>query len=226
MDGNLEKRSNVRAGITCEARIRGTDGRGQAFDIRCESVDYSRDGLGLLVDAAVVSTGAVVSVELPRRLSADAVVQWVGFDVSRKKARLGMRLIEPRTSFPFRVAGCTLILLAALSQAAAGKSRWGFLHPSPPARCKVGTQQMKMVIDTALAQPEMITDEEKAFVRTQHEQLSCDDYTRLFEQTSYYRSPGKREAMMKWHWEFFHSHVDDGHEAAAPGSETTLSGGR
>ncbi len=79
---------------------------------------------------------------------------------------------------------------------------------------------MRMVIDSAIAQREMITDAEKAFVRVQHEQHSCNEYTRLFEQTNYYRSPGKREAMTKWHWEVYHSHTENSWEAAAPVSET------
>ncbi len=69
---------------------------------------------------------------------------------------------------------------------------------------------MKRIIDSALAQAAMITDGEKAFVRLQHQQLSCGDYTRLFEQSNYYKSPGKREAMTKWHWEVYHSHGDSG----------------
>ncbi len=190
--------------------MRGTDRRGNAFDVSCESVDYSQKGLGLVVDQDLFSPGALVSVELPRRLAADAVVQWVGFDSCHNKARLGVRLVHARTSLQFKIAGCTLLLLAALSQVAAGKSRWGFFQPSSQARCRVGAQQMKTIIDSALAQPALITDAEKSFVRTQHEQLSCGDYTRLFEQTNYYKSPGKREAVMKWHWEVYHSHGETG----------------
>jgi hypothetical protein len=64
---------------------------------------------------------------------------------------------------------------------------------------------MRGVIDEALSRQNMITDSEKEFVRAQHEQLSCEEYTRLFEKSAYYRSPGKRGAIAKWHWETYHS---------------------
>ena len=64
---------------------------------------------------------------------------------------------------------------------------------------------MRTIIDVALSMPNMITDSDKEFVRMQHDQLSCHEYTRLFEQSTYYKSPGKREALAKWHWESFHS---------------------
>jgi hypothetical protein len=56
----------------------------------------------------------------------------------------------------------------------------------------------------------MITETEKTFVRLQHEHMSCGDYTKLFEQTNYYKSPGKREAMIKWHWDTYHAHEESG----------------
>ncbi len=123
-------------------------------------------------------------------------------------------------SLGIRIASCFLISVAVLSHGAVGKNRSGLTQPPAPARCKLGAQQMRMVIDSAMAQREMITDAEKAFVRVQHEQLSCNEYTRLFERTNYYRSSGKREAMTKWHWEVYHSHTENSWEAAAPVSET------
>ena len=212
MSPKLEKRSNVRAGLTGEARVRGTDRRGRSFYVGGQSVDYSRNGLGLIVNRNVVSPGAVVSVELPGRLSGRAIVQWIAVDAGGKKARIGIRLINPWFSLRFRIFSFVLILMAALSQGAAGKTRLGFIQPSSPARCKVGAQQMMKVIDAVLAQPQMITDAEKEFVRVQHGQLSCHDYTRLFEQSNYYKSPGKREAMMKWHWEVYNSHGESSAE--------------
>jgi hypothetical protein len=68
-------------------------------------------------------------------------------------------------------------------------------------------ERMRNVIDVAFAKPNMITDGEKEFVRMRHDQFSCEEYTRVFENSSYYKSPGKREAMARWHWETFHSRV-------------------
>jgi hypothetical protein len=89
----------------------------------------------------------------------------------------------------------------------------------------MGPEQMRSVIDEALSSPNTITDSEKEFVRKQHEQLSCEEYTRLFEQSTYYKSPGKRMAIAKWHWETFHARgaysrgvVGQGADAAADAS--------
>ncbi len=226
MSEKTEKRRHIRTSLACEARLIGTDSRGRAFFVGGQSVDYSRNGLGLVVNRNVVSAGALVSVELPRRLNACAVVQWVAVDAARKKVRLGVRLVNPRSSLRFRILSCVLILWAALSQAAAGKTRWGFVQPSTPARCKVGAQQMMKVIDAVLTQPQMITEAEKEFVRVQHEHLSCNDYTRLFEQSNYFKSPGKREAMIKWHRDVYHSHGESSAERTRPGAETPLTDGR
>lgn len=227
MSPKTEKRRNVRAALTGEARISGTDSRGRAFFVGAQSVDYSRNGLGLIVNRNVVSPGTAVAVELPRRLSAQAIVQWVAAEGRGKKARIGIRLVNPRSSLRFRIFSCMLILLAGLSQAAAaGKTRWGFTQPSTTARCKVGAQQMMRVIDAVLAQQQMITEAEKEFVRVQHEHLSCSDYTRLFEQSNYYKSPGKRDAMIKWHREVYHSQSESGAERTPQGAEAPLTDGR
>ncbi len=226
MSPKIEKRGNVRTGLAGEARVSGTDSRGRSFYVGGQSVDFSRNGLGLIVNRNIISPGAEVSVELPRRLSARAIVQWVAVEPRGKKARIGIRLINPRSSLRFRILSCVLILWAALSQAAAGKTRWGFVQPSTPARCKVGAQQMMKVIGAVLTQPQMITEAEKEFVRVQHEHLSCSEYTRLFEQSNYFKSPGKREAMIKWHREVYHSQGENGPEHTPQGTEIPPTGNR
>lgn len=222
----LEGRSNVRANLRTGACLRGTDKWGKPFDIQCESTDYSRKGMGLILDRVTLARGAVVSIEFPKRLKASAVVQWVQFDSALNRERVGVRLVNPRTSLSFKIAACILISMAVLSEAAAAKPRWSFVQPSSAVRCNVGAQEMRKVIDIALAQPGMITEAEKAFVREQHERRSCEDYTRLFEETNYYKSAGKREAMTKWHWETYHSHNEDGRGTAAQGAEASQSGGQ
>jgi len=152
------------------------------------------------------------------------VVQWVRYEATSKRVRMGVHLVNPRTSMQFRIAASIMLTTALLTQLSFARSRWSFILPSPPApECKVGAQQMKTFIDIALAQPGMITDTEKTFVRLQHEQMSCEDYTRLFEQTNYYKSPGKREALTKWHWDTYHSHEGSGH--GTPSHRAEAAGG-
>jgi len=208
-----DRRSNVRTSLRTDARLTGTDERGNTFDIRCESTDFSRKGMGFILDRVIVARGASIALELPGCLKSKAKVQWVRFDPSLNRVRMGVRLDRPRASIRFRVAACILLFMAVLSQVSYPRARWSFLQPSPGKTCHVGAQQMKSVIDVALAQRGMITDAEKSFVRLQHEHLSCEEYTRLFERTNYYKSPGKREALTKWHWETYHSHEGNGHGA-------------
>jgi hypothetical protein len=201
----MEKRRNVRAGLTANASFRGTDRWGKPFEVSCQSLDFSRRGLGLVLPRDIVAHGALVFVELPGRLRANAIVQWVRCDNANGRVRMGVRLVDARTSLRFRIAACILLSVAFLSQFTFSMPRWMMPQPASKGNCNLGADQMRSVIDEALSRPNMITDMEKEFARMQHEQLSCEDYTRLFEQSTYYKSPGKREAMAKWHRETFHS---------------------
>jgi hypothetical protein len=218
------RRRNVRANLHTGARLSGTDKWGKPFDVWGESTDVSRKGLGLSLDWVIVAPGADISVELPGRLRANAMVQWVRFDAASKRVRMGVRLVNPRTSLRFRIAAGILLVTSLLTQLSVAKSRWGFLQPAPAPRCNVGAHTMKSLIDVALAQPNMITEPEKTFVRTQHDHMSCEDYTRLFERSNYYKSPGKRDAMTKWHWQVFHSHEEGSQGAASRAAEAAGDG--
>jgi hypothetical protein len=219
MGESQDRRRNVRASLRTDARLTGTDKWGNPFDIQCESIDFSCKGMGLILDRVIVARGASIALELPGRLKSKVKVQWVRFDPSLNRVRMGVRLDRPRASIKFRIAACILLSMAVLSQVSYTRTRWSFLQPSPGSRCNLGAQQMKSVIDVALAQPGMITDAEKSFVCLQHDHLSCEEYTRLFEQTNYYKSPGKREAMTKWHWETYHSHEGNGPGTPSEGTE-------
>jgi hypothetical protein len=137
---------------------------------------------------------------------------------------MGVCLVDSRTSLRFRIAACILLSVAILSQIAFSKPRWMNPQPATRGNCNLGPGQMESVIDEALSRPNMITDSEKEFVRMQHQQLSCEDYTRLFEQSTYYKSPGKREAMAKWHWETFHSRDVHARTTIGSNADTTSDG--
>ncbi len=95
------------------------------------------------------------------------------------------------------IIGIALIL----EQAAIAKPRVSW---TAGPRCRISVTEMKSVIDRALGGLRYVTDSEKIFVHLQHERMSCEEYTRLFEKSNFYSDAKQRNAISEWHWRVYH----------------------
>ncbi len=133
----MNTRRNVRARLEKCVRIAGTDDRGNPFELGGQTVDFSRRGLGLIVDSDVLVPGMVLSLEMPGKLASRAVVQWTRRESGECAARAGLRLIDPKPSLAFRLAACFLLSFALLTQISFSRPR-SFSRAAAGERCTVG----------------------------------------------------------------------------------------
>lgn len=104
-----------------------------------------------------------------------------------------------------RLVICYLLATATLGQYAAAKPR---INRAPNLHCEIGLADMKSMVDRALGSFGFATATEKAFLHLQHQRMSCEEYTRLFENSDFYRDEKKRKAVSAWHWRIYHA-ADD-----------------
>ena len=135
---------------------------------------------------------------------------------------LGVRPADSREKLVLLVMLCLIFLVAFLDRMGVAKPHWMAVQPASGPTCSMDAGRMRIVIDVALSRPIMITDGEKEFVKIQHDHMSCEEYTRLFERSTYFKSPGKREALAKWHWETFHSRAIHGRVTPSETVETAV----
>jgi hypothetical protein len=118
-------RKNVRASLQVEILLKGTSREGLPFSISGRTRDFSRKGLGVLLDRDVAALGSVVTVSSDNRFLSSATVQWVRRDSKTGLYQVGLRLIEPKTRFFFKIAASLLLMWAFMQQvswAQAGKA--------------------------------------------------------------------------------------------------------
>ncbi len=221
----MNSRRNVRANLQETVRIRGTDRWGNPFEIQGQSLDFSRKGLGLLVEKDVVAPGTMVSVDLPKKLRSSAVVQWTRREGDVGPVRLGVRLVDPQATMRFRLVACCLLALALLSQVSFARGRT-VVRSDDNSRCTVSLNHMKNVIENKLGKISPVSESEKAFVHLQHQQSSCEKYTHDFEKSGFFGDEKRRSAVEAWHWHTYHSQDEAVRAAAVQSAETTLGGTR
>jgi hypothetical protein len=221
----MNARRYIRANLNESVRIRGTDRWGNPFEIRGQSLDFSRKGLGLLVNQDVVAAGTVVSIDLPNKLHSSAVVQWVRRDENLECVRLGVHLVDPKATWRFRLVASVLLAFALLGQVSYARGRT-VVRPGDTSRCTVSLNQMKNVIESKLGKMVLISESEKAFIHLQHQQSGCDRYTHDFEKSGFFGDEKKRNATEEWHWHVYHSQDQAVRAAAVQGAEALLGGTR
>src|SRR5207247_4505188 len=113
----MNLRKNVRAKLHLQVVLAGTDREGKPFEIKGQSADFSRKGLGVILDQDVLSQGSLVAVSSESKFRSHAIVQWVRRDPDTGRVRVGLRLLEYRTSIGFKIAASFLLLFAFVSQA-------------------------------------------------------------------------------------------------------------
>jgi hypothetical protein len=218
----MESRRNVRANLRTRVLLRGADRSGAPFCIEGTAIDFSRRGLGLVLDSEVVSAGCVIDVEIAGKFRSGAVVQWAAPGVSPGQTKVGARLINPQASVGLRLAACLLLALAVLSQFSLARGRAN----ARAGTCTVSLERMKSLLEGSLKAIVLLTESDKAFVHVQHQHMSCEEYTRLFEKSDFYRDARKREALAVWHRDVYHSRDAAVRDDALQDLEPALGGAR
>ena len=217
----MDLRRNIRAGLRAGVSLQGTDQWGKPFDIAGDIVDFSRKGLGLVLSHDVLAPGSAVTINIVNKLRSSAVVQWTRQDFITGKNRVGIRLIKPKASMGLRIAASVLLIFAVMTQLSLARSR-NYTRARQSGSCVVSLAQMKSIIEMTLSKYTVITESEKAFVHIQHQHMSCDDYTRLYEKSDFYPNPKTREAIANWHRKIYHAKEAAVRENAVHSAELSL----
>jgi hypothetical protein len=218
-------RRNVRATLSTQVIIRGTDRAGKNFQIEGESIDFSRRGLGLLVPRDVVAPGAVVSVTMPNKFRTSGVVRWTRQDESTGQIRLGVQMLETRANLAVRLGASLLLCLALIGEISFARSRGAALREANGHCSMSSLTQMKSSLQGKIGSWVNVTDSEKAFVHKQHQQITCSEYTKAYEKSGSYSDKNKRAAVSRWHWNQYHSKDDAIRTAAIESAQSTSAGG-
>jgi hypothetical protein len=208
----MDSRRHIRAKLRALVSLRGTDRRGMPFEIQGRTVDFSRRGVGLVIDADVIAPGAFVFVDVPKRFNCRAVVQWTRLEPGGQ-VRIGLRLLHYQAGIGLRVAASALLCVALAGQIGMGRSRAANRgRQAGSSSCTVSLERMKGMVGSALIGVAYVSDSDKAFLHIQHERLGCEEYTRIFEKSDFF-DPKIRAALAQWHWSVYHG--KDGKARAA-----------
>lgn len=217
----MDRRHNIRAGLHASVSMQGTDQWGKPFNNACKSVDFSRNGLGLLLPFDAVAPGTTVTINLGNKLHSNAVVQWTGQDEVSGQSRAGVRLINPKVSFGLRIVASVLLLLAAVTPLSIARGR-NYPRARQTGSCVMSLAQMKDTISKTLGKYAALTESEKTFVHVQHQHMSCENYTKLYEKSDFFSDPKKREALASWHWNVYHAKEAAVRQSAVHNAESFL----
>jgi hypothetical protein len=198
----MDSRRNVRAALCRPVSLQGTDRWGKPFKIQGISVDFSRRGLGLIIEQDILALGSTVEVGIPGHFVSNAVVQWSRSD-GKGRVRVGLKMLHFKASLALRVAASLLICVALVSQLSYGRWRHIPRRQQAAASCTVSLERMKSVLEKTLGAIAAITQSDKAFLHLQHERLGCNEYARLYEQSDFFDAR-KRAALANWHWAVYH----------------------
>jgi hypothetical protein len=220
----MELRRNVRANLRARITVRGMDPQGRPFVAEGQSIDFSRRGLGILLQGNVVMPGSIVAVERRGSFASEAVVRWCKPAEGPGETRVGLQLLHPRLTLIARVAAAVLLIFAFVGQVSFARWRGHSRPANSPASCNVSLARMKEVLESRLHHGILVTEAEKTFLHIQHRESGCDEYTRLFENSDFYRDPKKRKAIADWHWNTYHAEDPSVREAAVRHLEPTVAG--
>jgi hypothetical protein len=199
---SMDRQRNINASLNTEVKPQGTDRLERRFEVHGESIDFGRMGIGNVLDQDILEPGAAVAISVPNEPCSTAAVPWSRNDLKGGKFRAGLQLLGPRISLSFRILACCLLAMATIGQFAAAKSR---ANRVPNTRCEIGLAEMKNMVDRTLGGLGFASETEKAFLHLQHQRMSCEEYTRLFEKSDFYRDEKKRKAVSAWHWSIYHA---------------------
>jgi len=101
-DSAATTRKNVRAKLHLPVVLTGTSREGRPFRIAGESSDFSRAGLGVILEQDVLTQGLLVTVSSGGRFRANATVQWIGRGRDTDRIHVGLRVVEAKASIGSR----------------------------------------------------------------------------------------------------------------------------
>lgn len=213
-------RRNLRANMHLPVRVVGTDRYGRPIDVRGESLNLSRRGLGIIINQDLLARGSVISVYLPKRIRSNAIVQWVRPEETTGRVQVGVRFIQSRTNVAFRLVVGLLLMVSLLAQMSSAKPRKAPNVRPASAGCAIGMKRMQGMFARNLGKLGGVTEGDRAFVHFQHQQMSCEEYTKRFEKSNFQPDGKRRGAVAKWHWEQYHSADAHARAAALDGLES------
>src|SRR5262249_44627182 len=112
MANDASMRRNVRAQLNVPVVLSGTDREGNPFKVSGQSRDFSRTGLAVVLERDLVAIGSVVTITNAGRFQGIATVQWVGRDAETGLAKVGLKLVQSKTSFGLKIAAGLLLFFA------------------------------------------------------------------------------------------------------------------
>jgi hypothetical protein len=137
-------------------------------------------------------------------------------DLETGKARIGSRTVSLNKGFSLRIAALFLLCVALLNQVSFARSR----DTQESESCTMSLARMKSILSSwlgELGQWTQVTSSEKAFIHILHQRMSCEEYTRLYENSNSHTNEKERAAASRWHWNQYHSE-DEATRAAAVSS--------
>jgi hypothetical protein len=216
----MDLRKNLRTSLETRVDLSATDREGKLFEAQGVSTDFSRKGLGLLLDRELLP-GSEVSVRAAGSFRSRAVVQWTAPDRKRGRYHVGLRLIAPKLGVGLRIAVSLILCIALIDRVSFARSQ-RFMRSNPRSTCTVSLAQMRNVLERSLGGFGAVTNSERAFVHVQHQRLSCEEYTRLFEKSRFYTDKKKRSAIADWHWRAYHAEDGAVRATAIENAESAL----
>jgi hypothetical protein len=201
----MEWRRNARVRLRTRMSLEGVDRWGKPFHVTGESVDFSRNGMGLMIEPGIVSPGCAITVKTSTGFEADAAVRW-SRPGARVRQRIGVRFLRHKAGAGIRIAASILLCMAILGQAGYSRSRFGGRgRQAATASCNVSLERMKTALQNAFREFALLTESDKAFLHIQHERLGCGEYTRLYENSDFFPDARVRAALANWHWTVYHA---------------------
>jgi hypothetical protein len=136
------------------------------------------------------------------------------------RKKVGLQGKDSKT-VTLRVAASILLCVAVLGQMGYARSRL-LSHTAHRSRCTMGLSEMKEILERTLGKYAVVSDSDKAFVHLQHQQMSCEEYTRKYENSDFFSDSKTRAAIANWHWNTYHSEESATRSAAVQSVEASL----
>jgi len=159
-----------------------------------------------------------VTAGVPKKLRINAVVRRKDYDAGIGGVRIAIRKINPRAGIALRIAASFLLCVAPLSQKAFARCRPSEANNSS----RVSLALMRTLLESASGQWTWASTSDKILVHIQHQHMSCKEYARLYEKSTFYANDEKRQALARWHWKQYHSKDEATRAAVVSGLNTML----
>ncbi len=118
----MNSRKNIRASLSVQVVMTGTSVEGLPFKVSGTSVDFSRQGCGIILDRSFASPGSIVTLLHGDRFRSEAEVRWVKTDSETGRYRVGLRLIQPQAGVGLKLAASLLLFWTFFCQSVSARA--------------------------------------------------------------------------------------------------------